>query len=95
MLVDFGAASPHLVPLIGFALGVAVGRWWIVPVPLLLAVAHIPVEHSEAPPWMMALFFLSLPMCVAAFVGVAVGKIGGRAVRHARGAAQVPDVRSP
>ena len=84
MLIDFGTGSPYLVLLIGFALGVAVGRWWIVPIPLLLTVAHIPVEHRDSLPWMMALFFLSLPLCVSALAGVAARKVGARALRGQR-----------
>jgi hypothetical protein len=84
VLIDFGTGSPYLVILIGFALGLGIGRWWIVPIPLLLTVAHIPADHPDSPPWMMALFFLSLPLCVSAFVGVAARKAGSRVLRGER-----------
>ena len=78
VLIDFGTGSPYLVLLIGFAAGIAIGRWWIVPVPMVLTIAHIPFDHGDSLRWILALWFLSLPLCVSAVVGVAGRKFGSR-----------------
>jgi hypothetical protein len=69
------------------AIGATVARWWLVPLPLMVAVAWVVVaaagggvDRDGMPLWQLAAFFGSM-FAGAGMLGVTVGVVWGRWAR--------------
>lgn len=76
-----------LVVLLQVALGVGVGRWWAVPLPLLAVPLSVPAGYpdtyeGEPLPIVFGMIFVAAFAIPMVFVGVVAAKIVGRRARR-------------